>query len=339
MLSAVAAAALAPSAVRAAGRRAFDPGSLSRALARAEGLERLNALIVARDGAVAAEQAFRGPRPDRPVNVKSLSKTVLAMLTGAAIERKVLEGVDQPIAPILRRSIPKDADPRIERVTVGHLLSLQAGLERTSGPNYGSWIASGDWVRDALSRPFVDEPGGRMLYSTGSSHLLSAVLTRASGRSTLALMRDWLGEPLGITIPAWPQDPQGIYFGGNDMELSPRALLRIGELARLRGAVDGRRVLPESWIDAMWTPRGASPFTGDSYGYGWFLRDVDGAPVRYGWGFGGQMLFVAPALGMTVVMTSDATRPSGRATGYVDELHALFADLVGAAKAADASKA
>ena len=66
----------------------------------------------------------------------------------------------------------------------------------------------------------------------GSSHLLSAVLTRASGRSTHALAREWLGEPLGIEIPPWPRDPQGIFFGGNDMLMSPRALLRFGELYR-----------------------------------------------------------------------------------------------------------
>ncbi len=57
----------------------------------------------------------------------------------------------------------------MERISIGHLLSMQAGLERTSGRNYGAWVASRDWVRDALGRPFVDEPGGAMLYSTGST--------------------------------------------------------------------------------------------------------------------------------------------------------------------------
>ena len=74
-----------------------------------------------------------------------------------------------------------------------------------------------------------------MLYSTGSSHLLSAVLTRASGRSTHDLAREWLAEPLGIELPPWPRDPQGIYFGGNDMLMSPRALLRFGELYGIVG--------------------------------------------------------------------------------------------------------
>ena len=74
--------------------------------------------------------------------------------------------------------------------------------------------------------PFVDEPGAPMLYSNGNSHLLSAILTRASRRSTLQLALESLGPPLGITIPAWQRDPQGIYLGCNEMALSPRAMRR-----------------------------------------------------------------------------------------------------------------
>ena len=60
-----------------------------------------------------------------------------------------------------------------------------------------------------------------------------------------SLAQEWLAEPLGITVPAWPRDPQGIYFGGNDMLMSPRALLRFGELYRNDGVWQGRRILPE----------------------------------------------------------------------------------------------
>jgi CubicO group peptidase (beta-lactamase class C family) len=163
-----------------------------------------------------------------------------------------------------------------------------------------------------------------MLYSTGDSHLLSAALTWATGRSTLALMRDWLGRPLGITIPEWPRDPQGIYVGGNDMVLSPRALLRFGELYRQGGVIDGKRVLPEGWVEASWTPRTRSPFTGHAYGYGWFITAAQGHPVYYAWGFGGQMVYVLPDLGLTVVMTSDPTARSR--DGYLEQLHGLLAD-------------
>ncbi len=302
-----------------------DTKLIEETVARAGALPNLRSLIVSHNGSVIAEQAFQGSRLDRPTNIKSASKTVMSALVGIAIERGVLQGVDQPVAPILQQSIPSDADPRIRQITVGHLLSMRAGLERTSGRNYGAWISSGNWVRYALSRPFVDEPGGRMLYSTGSTHLLSAALTRASKRSTLELAREWLGEPLDITVAPWTRDPQGIYLGGNEMALSPRALHRFGEMYRQGGTIDGKRVVSENWIRESWTPRTSSPFTGDSYGYGWFMREMRGHTAHYAWGFGGQMLYVIPSLGLTVTMTSDATEPS-REDNYIGQLHALVAD-------------
>ncbi|WP_134496387.1 serine hydrolase domain-containing protein [Microvirga pakistanensis] len=293
--------------------------------AKVRELENLRSLIVSQHGNIVTEQALKGSSLERPTNIKSASKTILSALVGAAIERGVFKGVDQPVAELLGSSVPQDADPRVKRITIGHLLSMRAGLERTSGRNYGAWVSSDNWVRYILTRPFADEPGGRMLYSTGSTHLLSAALTKASKRSTLELAREWLGEPLDVMVPPWTRDPQGIFLGGNEMALSPRALLRFGEMVRQGGVIDGRRVLPENWIKESWQPRTSSPFTGDHYGYGWFMREMRGHMVYYAWGFGGQMVYVAPSLGMTVVMTSNPTEPS-REDNYIGQLHALVAD-------------
>lgn len=304
--------------------RGLDPAGMARTVAAAARLPRLRALIVLRNGETLAEHRFNGGPPlDRPVNIKSANKSVISALVGIAIARGVLRGVDQPVLSVLRDDAPARVDPRLAQVTVGHLLSMQAGLERTSGENYGRWVSSPNWVRFALSRPFVDVPGGRMLYSTGNTHLLSAMLTHASGRSTHALAQDWLARPLGIAIPRWPSDAQGIAFGGNDMLMSPRALARFGELYRLGGVIDGRRVLPASWIAESWTPRTISPWSGDRYGYGWFIGEAGGHPVRFAWGYGGQMVYVVPDLGLTVVMTSTAN--GARDTGHIAALHALLA--------------
>jgi CubicO group peptidase (beta-lactamase class C family) len=288
---------------------------------------------VAHNGGV-LERAVRGPGLDTPVNIKSAAKTVLAAVAGAAIDRRVLRGLDQPIGPILGARIPAAADPRVREITIEHLLSMAAGLEPTSGRNYGRWVSSRNWVAHALSRPFVAEPGGRMLYSTGSSHILSAVLTAAAGRSTLELARAWIGQPLGVTVPPWPRDPQGIYFGGNDMLLSPRALLRFGELYRNGGMHGARRVLSRGWVEDSWRSRGGrSPYTGYTYGLGWWLRSAGPHRVNFAWGYGGQMVFVVPSLALTVVMTSD---PAARGVnGHVQALHGLLDEaIIGGAGAA-----
>lgn len=311
--------------------RGLDAQRMAAVVAQAERLPRLRSLIVMRHGQELAAHRFNdGPPLDRPVNIKSASKSVLSALVGIAIDRGVLTGADQPVLSILRADAPARPDPRLERLTVGNLLSMQAGLERTSGENYGRWVSSPNWVRYALSRPFVEEPGGAMLYSTGSSHLLSAMLTRASGRDTHALAQDWLAEPLGIIMPRWPRDPQGVYFGGNDMLMSPRALARFGEMYRNGGRVGSRQVVPADWVEASWQPRTTSPWSGERYGYGWFVSDAGGHPMRFAWGYGGQMLYIVPALELTVVMTSDAT--AAREGGHIQALHALMREgIVGAA--------
>lgn len=311
----------AAAAVRSTG---LDAQLLATAVAQAQILPRLNSLIVARDGQVVAERVFDGPGLDTPVNIKSASKSVLAALVGIGIARGELSGLSQPVAPLLSARTSPAADPRVNAITVEHLLSMRAGLQSTSGGNYGAWAASPDWVRFALAQPFVDQPGGRMIYSTGTSHLMSAALSRATGRSTLELARDWLGEPLGIEVPAWPRDPQGTYFGGNDMRMSPRALLRFGELYRNDGVHAGRRILPEGWVQASWTSRARSPWSAGGYGLGWWISEMGGRPVYFAWGYGGQMVYVVPDLALTVVMTSDSDARS--TDGHLQALHALMAD-------------
>lgn len=306
----------------------FDPVAVTDIIGQAELFPALHTLIVSRQGKIQIERTFRGPAANRPVNVKSVAKTIIAALVGIAIERKIFDGLDQPIAPLLQDRLPRNADPRLQRVTIGNLLSMQAGLERTSGPNYGRWVESIDWVRYALSREFVDEPGGGMLYSTGNSHLLSALLTVKTRRSTLQNAREWLGEPLDINIPPWPRDPQGIYFGGNDMLLSPRAMHAFGEMFLKSGESGGKQIVPKAWIGESWKPRTSSPFTGDAYGLGWFVSSAaDGQPIYYAWGYGGQMIYVVPHASLVVVMTSDPGAPSGR-SGHVRQLHDLVSHRI-----------
>ncbi len=302
--------------------------TLDGILDQAAALVPLETVMVARDGQIIAERGYRGHRTTAATNIKSASKLVISALVGIAIDKGVLAGTDQRVASLLTAELPADPDPRLLRLTVGNLLSMQAGLGSTSGRNYGAWVGSRNWVRAALARPFEDEPGGRMIYSTGSTHLLSAILTRHSGRSTLRLARDWLGPLDDFQIASWTRDPQGIYMGGNEMAMSPRSLLAFGELYRRGGVTaSGQRLVSQTWIDASWQQRTQSPWTGDGHGYAWFLTRIAGEDIRYGWGYGGQMLYLVPRLGLTVVMTSDE-HASAAHSGHRSDLHRLLANII-----------
>jgi CubicO group peptidase (beta-lactamase class C family) len=90
-------------------------------------------------------------------------------------------------------------------------------------------------------------------------------------------------------------------------------------------------VLPADWIEESWQPRTQSVFHDDLYGYGWFLTEMSGERVAYAWGYGGQMIYVAPELALTAVMTSSENRASAR-TGHRDALHRLMRRIVAAVK-------
>ncbi|HEY9549634.1 MAG TPA: 6-aminohexanoate hydrolase, partial [Kiloniellaceae bacterium] len=101
------------------------------------------------------------------------------------------------------------------------------------------------------------------------------------------------------------------------------------------GRAGSRQVIPRDWIEASWRPRTQSIFHDDHYGYGWFLTEMAGQRVSYAWGYGGQMIYVAPSLGLTVIMTSTENHPSAR-SGHRDRLHGLMRSIVAAMKAEQA---
>jgi CubicO group peptidase (beta-lactamase class C family) len=166
-----------------------------------------------------------------------------------------------------------------------------------------------------------------MIYSTGSSHLLSAIVTRASGLSTLEFARRHLASPLGITIPAWTRDPQGIYLGGNEMHMRPRDLLTIGELYLNRGRAGDRQVVSEAWVRESSEPRTSSRWSGRSYGYGWWIRELADHDVVYAWGYGGQFAFVIPDL-RAVVVTTSVSDPGSERRDHLDGIYDLVEETV-----------
>jgi CubicO group peptidase (beta-lactamase class C family) len=303
-------------AQRAEGRH-NPPPRFEQALAVAKDLPRLHSLLVSQRGTLVLERYYNGARETRPANIKSAAKSIISALVGIAIERHLIPAVETPIVTWFPQ-LAKDRDPVKQKITVEDLLTMRSGLESTSNRNYGAWVQSRNWVQHALARPLLNAPGTQMQYSTGNTHLLSAILTSATKKSTWQFANETLAGPLGFTLARWPQDPQGIYFGGNDMLMTPRQMLAFGQMyldrgrVRLRadasaGQVNGRQIVPESWIERSFVTRGRSPISDQEYGYGWWMRELGGHRAYYAWGFGGQYIFVVPDLDLVVVTTSSST--------------------------------
>ncbi len=286
-------------------------------------LPRLHSLLASWRGEVVFERYFNGARATRGANVKSVSKSIISALVGIAIDRGLVPGPQTPIRTYFPELV-KDKDSRKQRITIEDLLTMRSGLESTSNRNYGAWVQSRNWVQHALAKPLFAAPGTEMEYSTGNTHVLSAILTKATGTSTWQFAQESLARPLGFTLARWPQDPQGVYFGGNDMLLTPRQMLAFGELYLRRGRVKGvkgsdpvtdvRQVVSERWIEQSFIPRGVSPISGQQYGYGWWMRELAGHQAYFAWGFGGQYIILVPDLDLVVVTTSASTVAEDRRT-------------------------
>jgi CubicO group peptidase (beta-lactamase class C family) len=297
-------------------------------------LPRLHSLLASWRGEVVLERYFNGTRATRPANVKSVSKSVISALVGVAIDRGMVPGPQTPIRTYFPE-IAKDKDARKQRITIEDLLTMRSGLESTSNRNYGAWVQSRNWVQHALAKPLFASPGTEMEYSTGNTHLLSAILTKATGTSTWEFAQSSLAKPLGFTLPRWPQDPQGIYFGGNDMLLTPRQMLSFGELYLRHGRISVKgsdpithlQVVPQKWIAQSFVPRGVSPISGNEYGYGWWMRQLAGHQAYFAWGFGGQYIILVPTLDLVVVTTSASTVAEDRRS-HRRTLFELIEDLV-----------
>jgi len=271
------------------------------ALKAASDLPRLHSLIVSQRGSVIFERYFNGRRPTSPANIKSVAKSVISALVGIAADRKLL-ALNQPIV----QYFPDLPDAK-RAITIEDLLTMRSGLESTSNRNYGAWVKSGNWVRYALARPLIERPGTEMIYSTGNTHLLSAILTRVTGKSTWQFAQEMIAKPLGFSLAPWARDPQGIYFGGNEMVMTPRQMLAFGELYLNEGRVAGQQILSKPFIEETFKPRGRSRISGREYGYGWWMREMAGRQTYYAWGFGGQFIILVPSLDLVVVSTSAAT--------------------------------
>jgi len=286
-----------------------QPAAFDAARLRAEAakLPQLHTLRVSHRGVLIGEYDDRPARRSAPANIKSASKSVVALLIGIAAGRGDLPSIDTPISrwfPQLR----SDPDARKRTITIEHLLTMQSGLESTSGAAYGRWVRSRNWVSFALAQPIVEPPGTGMQYSTGTSHLLSAILTKATGQSTHAYAQARLATPLGFTLARWPRDPQGIYFGGNEMLLTPAQMVDIGELWRNEGRIGTTQVVPAQWVAQSCTPRTRSVYDPTrAYGLGWWIQEIGGQRACFAWGFGGQYIMVFPARDLVVTATSSTT--------------------------------
>ncbi len=287
----------------------IDSDALARALKYAREAElNLHSVLLVRHGYIVLDATFYPYDGNTPHDIASVTKSVTSTLVGAAIAGGHLTDADQKLIDVLGKRAQFDDDLLKAQITLGHLLSMSSGFDcgyRPAEAELTEMMAAPNWVRFALALPMLSRPGERFGYCSPGMHLLSAVLTEATGLSERDFAEQALFKPLGIVSGAWPRDPQGVNHGWGDLRLRPRDMAKIGFLALHNGRWDGGQVVSEGWIANASQPHIAVPDQGKevNYGYGWWLLAGDFEGVFEAQGRGGQYITIWPQQDLVLVLT------------------------------------
>ncbi|MBV8415894.1 MAG: serine hydrolase [Verrucomicrobia bacterium] len=239
--------------------KAVDFGS-SRILstAGATPVSRLDSLLVVRHGKIVVEAYYAPYAAGILHQVNSVTKAVTSTLIAIASKDGLLDSPSHRVLNLLDRDRIASVDSRKEAITVQNLLDMtsgiawmELGLEGTPDSSVAEMARSPDWIQFILDRPMRSAPGDEFNYNSGNQHLLSAILTKLTGMSTLEYAKAKLFGPLGIKSLNWWQDPQGITVGGYGLFLEPRDMAKIGYLYLRNGVWEGQQLLPLAWIDKV----------------------------------------------------------------------------------------
>lgn len=316
-----------PIAAQAASPR-LDPAPLAalEAAVASDEIKQVTSVLLLVDGTVAYEHYFNGADAQTLNDVRSASKSVTALLVGAAIGDGHLPGVQARVYDYFPDFTAGHAvDPRLRGTTVEDLLTMSSLWEcddqnQFSAGNEERMYVTERWLDFALALPVKgfapwmsrpeDSPHGRAhAYCTADSFVLGAVLERATKLPLADYAAQALERPLGITRSHWNRSPEGIGMGGGGTRYRTRDLARLGELVLAGGRWQGKQLVPADYIAAMIRPQ-AQTDDGSDYGYQWWglKLPVDGKETTV-WamsGNGGNYVFVMPEKKLVAVVTSKA---------------------------------
>jgi CubicO group peptidase (beta-lactamase class C family) len=281
------------------------------------------ALLVTVDGQPILERYWHSSATTTG-NIASVTKTVIGTLIGIALDEGKLRTVDQTLGQLLP-SYSRAMNRQVAAITLRQLLTMTSGLPAEDDAYLERvFLTKQDWVRAILAHGITGQPG-QFQYSNAGSHLLSVILSQATGRSVLDYAREKLFDPLGITsrpaaepvaVPenidvyqragfAWPTDPQGRHTGDSFLKLTARDMAKLGQLWLQDGRWSNRQLVPARWIKAARTDRVPINAPGnEAYGYQVWLGTSDGHDAITARGAGGQLIEMVPDLGLVVAVLS-----------------------------------
>ena len=279
-------------------------------------------MVVQQNGTIIYENSFNGYTADTAFHVFSVTKSVLSVLIGIAIDKGLIESLDQKVLDFFPEYTPKRGEKTAQLVTLRDMMTMTAPYKYKSAP-YTKYFSSESWVKSALDLLGGKGEIGDFRYTPLiGPDILSGILTRVTGLSVLEFAQENLFIPLRIDVSerivfeskeeqlsimkdhhgsGWVADPQGINTAGWGLFLRPGEMAKIGKLLLNRGIWDGRQIVSSEWVDESTAPH--SRWGELQYGYLWWIIDEEARSFA-ALGDGGNAIYVNPAKNLVVAIAS-----------------------------------
>ena len=312
----------------------LDPARLAAltASARSGADTGLHAILIERGGRLVYEEYFAAPdqrwgaslgRVTPSIayvhDLRSVTKSVVSALIGIAIGEGAITSLDQPVVEWFPE-YPELNTAERRRMTLAHVLGMTSGLEWNEEIPYSDprndeirMTDAREPLRFALSPRFLHAPGDEWNYNGGLTHVMAAVLERATKQSIEEYSRIKLFEPLGIDTVEWIGDLAGMPAAASGLRLRARDMAKFGSLFLHGGKWNGKQIIPARWVENS-TRRlfkfrlepGEDPSSQFGYGHFWWYNcyptPMGLVEARTAIGNGQQRIFVLPGLDMVVTI-------------------------------------
>jgi CubicO group peptidase (beta-lactamase class C family) len=268
----------------------------------------LYAVLVAKRGLLVGEAYYSNKTANDLLHLRSVTKTLMSTLIGIAIAERKIQSIDQPISDFLRADYGSLLNNKAD-ISIRHLLTMSSGIswDESTLSGYTDWETAADPTRYVLERALLNSPGLQFNYNSGASHLLSVILTKATGVSTESYAQTKLFTPLGISRWNWPKLRDGFTNGAAGLQLTARDLTKLAVLWQQQGRWQQQQLVPASYLLTAAEPQLAlrSAVGGlnlSGYGWLWWLGADNGRALQLAWGYGGQFALTLPAQDVTVLV-------------------------------------
>lgn len=280
---------------------------------------RVRAALVARDDCLLFEYYKASLDAGAALRVNSITKSVLSILIGIAIDKRLLR-LDQKLSDLVPEISSHDLDARLRDISVRHLLTMTSGFSPGGLVESGIPITPHGMWRGILNRPIENAPGSHFLYDDQGAKLLSALLAEKIKQNEDSFARTYLFEPLGIKNYDWPSDAEGHLIGDGGLLLTARDMIKIGLLYLHKGQWNGKQLVSEDYVaDSTAKHNDGGAPSHSAYGYLWWVGKTEsGLDAFFAAGFGSQLIYVVPKLGVVVALASEAS-VAGGSVKFVNE--------------------